>query len=236
RTARVPRSDRDGLAVRLPPYAAHGPSLDHEGGATGSGAARSGGRERPAPSSHPGGRPGGGPGQGGSVGGDRLPAGQGRGVDPGASRAQPPRPSRGRHSGTLARQPLAPRERLEPTRRGSTVPGPRGSDGPTGGREAALAQPECRICGEESDRGIDGNGFGPTRTMTVEEPPVPVDVSGLSGFSYACRPGCGLCCYAEPLVTPAEKPPLLRIVPSVEFVSRGRFEFLGSHAEGGACR
>ena len=87
-----------------------------------------------------------------------------------------------------------------------------------------------------SGRGIDGNDFGPTRSMMSEEPPVPVDVSGLSGFSYACRPGCGLCCYAEPLVTPAEKPPLLRIVPSAEFVSRGRFEFLGSHSEGGACR
>jgi len=116
------------------------------------------------------------------------------------------------------------------------VPGPRGSDRPTGGREAALAQPECGICGEVSGRGIDGDDLGPTRSMTAEEPPVPVDVSGLSGFSYACRPGCGLCCYAEPLVTPAEKPPLLRIVPSVELVSRGRFEFLGSHAEGGACR
>jgi len=65
---------------------------------------------------------------------------------------------------------------------------------------------------------------------------VPVDLSALSGFSYSCRPDCGLCCYAEPLVRPPEKAGLLRIVPEAEFVRRGRYEFLRSHPDGGACR
>jgi Fe-S-cluster containining protein len=67
-------------------------------------------------------------------------------------------------------------------------------------------------------------------------PAVPVDISGLYGFSYECRPQCGLCCYAEPFVDPAERAGLLRIVPSAEFVQRGRHEFLRSHPNGGACR
>jgi Fe-S-cluster containining protein len=78
--------------------------------------------------------------------------------------------------------------------------------------------------------------FEPARTVTTRESNVPVDVSLLSGFSYACRPGCGLCCYAEPLVAPAEKAALVRIIPETEFVTRGRYEFLRSHPDGGACR
>jgi hypothetical protein len=75
----------------------------------------------------------------------------------------------------------------------------------------------------------------PSRAMTTDTPTVPVDISPLSGFSYACRPECGLCCYAEPLVAPAEKGALVRILPEAEFVRRGRHEFLRSHSEGGAC-
>jgi hypothetical protein len=71
--------------------------------------------------------------------------------------------------------------------------------------------------------------------VTTRTPTVPVDISTLSGFSYACRPECGLCCYAEPLVAPAEKAGLVRIVPEAEFVTRGRYEFLRSHSDGGAC-
>ena len=74
------------------------------------------------------------------------------------------------------------------------------------------------------------------RAVSTAAPIAPVDISGLYGFSYACRPQCGLCCYAEPLVGPAEKAGLLRIVPSAEFTARGRFEFLRSHSDGGACR
>jgi Putative zinc- or iron-chelating domain len=75
----------------------------------------------------------------------------------------------------------------------------------------------------------------PSRAVTSGTPTVPVDISTLSGFSYACRPDCGLCCYAEPLVAPTEKESLVRIAPAAEFVTRGRFEFLRSHPDGGAC-
>ncbi len=63
-----------------------------------------------------------------------------------------------------------------------------------------------------------------------------LDTSPLAGLRYACRPDCGLCCYAEPLVAPSEKQSLLRIVPEAKFITRGRFEFLRSSPEGGACQ
>jgi Fe-S-cluster containining protein len=66
-------------------------------------------------------------------------------------------------------------------------------------------------------------------------PTDPLDTSLVSGFSFACRPDCGLCCYAEPVVAPAERGRLLRLVPGAEFVTRGRFEFLRSRSDGGAC-
>jgi Fe-S-cluster containining protein len=72
--------------------------------------------------------------------------------------------------------------------------------------------------------------------MTGRLPPPEIDTASLAGFSYSCRPGCGLCCYAEPLVVAEDKVALLRIVPATEFVARGRFEFLRSHPQGGACR
>lgn len=72
--------------------------------------------------------------------------------------------------------------------------------------------------------------------MTTDPLAVPIDIASLAGFSYACRPGCGLCCYAEPLVAPAERPGLVRIVPEAELVSRGRHEFLRSRPDGGACQ
>ncbi|MGP8078033.1 MAG: YkgJ family cysteine cluster protein [Thermoplasmata archaeon] len=67
-------------------------------------------------------------------------------------------------------------------------------------------------------------------------PPPSLDVSLLAGFSYACRPGCGLCCYAEPLLAPAERAALLRILPEAPVVARDRAEFIRSHPDGGACR
>lgn len=63
-----------------------------------------------------------------------------------------------------------------------------------------------------------------------------LDTAPLAGLRYACLPGCGLCCYAEPLVVPAEKGNLLRIAPGTGFRSRGTFEFVRSNPEGGACQ
>ncbi len=72
--------------------------------------------------------------------------------------------------------------------------------------------------------------------MAPRLPIVPVDTSLVVGFRYACRPGCGLCCYAEPLVPPADRLPLLRRVPEIHLVARGRDEFLAARPEGGACQ
>jgi Fe-S-cluster containining protein len=64
----------------------------------------------------------------------------------------------------------------------------------------------------------------------------PLDVDLLRGFGFACRPDCGLCCYAEPRVNPEEKQRLIRIVPDAEFVGRSADEFLAAAPDGGACR
>lgn len=72
--------------------------------------------------------------------------------------------------------------------------------------------------------------------MTVPAEPGPdLDFRLLGGFRFACRPDCGLCCYAEPIVSPSERSALLRIVPEAEFVRRGADEFLRSAPDGGAC-
>ncbi len=62
-----------------------------------------------------------------------------------------------------------------------------------------------------------------------------VDDALLRGFSFGCRPDCGLCCYAEPLVAPSERAGLLQIAPNALFVSRGRNTLLAAHPDGGAC-
>jgi Putative zinc- or iron-chelating domain len=66
--------------------------------------------------------------------------------------------------------------------------------------------------------------------------PPDLDVALLEGFSFTCRPDCGLCCYAEPRVSAEERTQLIRIVPEVEIVRRGGGQFLAAHAGGGACR
>ena len=63
----------------------------------------------------------------------------------------------------------------------------------------------------------------------------PIDTSLLAGFVYACRPECGLCCYAEPLVSADDRPKLLSIAAEPPLVTRGRFEFVRSRPDGGAC-
>lgn len=72
--------------------------------------------------------------------------------------------------------------------------------------------------------------------MTSGAQPVPIDAALTAGFSYACRPECGLCCYAEPLVAPTEIDGLLRIAPEVRLTRRGPYQFVPSYPDGGACR
>jgi Fe-S-cluster containining protein len=63
----------------------------------------------------------------------------------------------------------------------------------------------------------------------------PLDVRLLNGFQYACQPGCGLCCFAQPRVEPDERAALLRIAPAVEFVAGRGTTYLRAHEGGGAC-
>lgn len=62
-----------------------------------------------------------------------------------------------------------------------------------------------------------------------------LDTGLLAGLTYACRPDCGLCCYAEPRIASEEKRRLLPIAPEVRFVTRGGIEFIRSNPDGGAC-
>jgi Fe-S-cluster containining protein len=64
----------------------------------------------------------------------------------------------------------------------------------------------------------------------------PLDRTLLNGFSFACRPGCGLCCYAGPAASTAERTALLRIEPGVPFLPEGGgFATLATRPNGGAC-
>jgi Fe-S-cluster containining protein len=75
----------------------------------------------------------------------------------------------------------------------------------------------------------------------VPDPPLagvapPLDTRLLAGFSFACRPDCGLCCYATPRVTTAELGDLRRADPTARAIGSGANTFLWARAEGGACQ
>lgn len=58
----------------------------------------------------------------------------------------------------------------------------------------------------------------------------------LEGFRFTCRPGCGLCCYATPAVSPAERSRLVQIEPTARFLADTQgFKLLAARPEGGAC-
>lgn len=62
-----------------------------------------------------------------------------------------------------------------------------------------------------------------------------LDSDLLRGFRYACRPACGLCCFAEPRVDPTERVELLRMAPDTELLETGGGTYLRAWPEGGAC-
>jgi Fe-S-cluster containining protein len=63
-----------------------------------------------------------------------------------------------------------------------------------------------------------------------------VDLRLLAGLSFRCRPGCGLCCYASPAVSPAERDRLITIVPTAEFrEAEDGYRLLAARENGGAC-
>lgn len=63
-----------------------------------------------------------------------------------------------------------------------------------------------------------------------------LDFQLVRGFRFACRPDCGLCCYATPRVEPEERARLVRIVPEADFLERGSDQFIAARPDGGACQ
>ncbi|HKV90459.1 MAG TPA: YkgJ family cysteine cluster protein, partial [Thermoplasmata archaeon] len=64
----------------------------------------------------------------------------------------------------------------------------------------------------------------------------PLDLSLVGGFRFRCRPDCGLCCFAEPAVTAAERGRLLRIEPELEVHDGERgWAYIAARPNGGAC-
>ncbi len=76
----------------------------------------------------------------------------------------------------------------------------------------------------------------PDATRTDDVGPLRLDTRLLDGFTFGCRPDCGLCCYAEPRVETAEIEGLLEIVPEAEIRRVGREAFVASRPDGGACQ
>ncbi|NNN17153.1 MAG: YkgJ family cysteine cluster protein [Thermoplasmata archaeon] len=64
-----------------------------------------------------------------------------------------------------------------------------------------------------------------------------LDTTLLEGLEFACRPDCGLCCYATPAVDRAERAELLQIAPESTFIAdaRGR-AYIPARPQGGACQ
>jgi Fe-S-cluster containining protein len=74
-----------------------------------------------------------------------------------------------------------------------------------------------------------------TSVRTVDKGPA-LDVQLIRGFRFACRPDCGLCCYAAPRVEPEERARLIQIAPEAEFLGRGLDRFIAARPDGGACQ
>ncbi|HLN50529.1 MAG TPA: YkgJ family cysteine cluster protein [Thermoplasmata archaeon] len=67
-------------------------------------------------------------------------------------------------------------------------------------------------------------------------PALNLDVTLLAGFEFACRPGCGLCCFTSPRVDGAEERQLGKLSPAAHFVSHGGERRIEARPDGGACQ
>ncbi|MCI4354163.1 MAG: YkgJ family cysteine cluster protein, partial [Thermoplasmata archaeon] len=65
-------------------------------------------------------------------------------------------------------------------------------------------------------------------------PGAALDTDLVAGFAFACRPDCGLCCYAAPSLREGELGALLAILPSFT-TDRDHPGQIPSRADGGAC-
>lgn len=68
-----------------------------------------------------------------------------------------------------------------------------------------------------------------------------VDTTLLEGFTFTCRPDCGLCCYTTPAVTPGERARLVQIEPHFPVLEPAEeapeevLPVIAARPHGGAC-
>lgn len=74
----------------------------------------------------------------------------------------------------------------------------------------------------------------PSRGPPESQPPE-LDVSLLSGFTFTCRPGCGLCCFASPRLEGTDEKRLRAAVPAVHVRQSEGVRRVAAHPDGGAC-
>ncbi len=63
-----------------------------------------------------------------------------------------------------------------------------------------------------------------------------LDVTLLSGFSFACLPGCGLCCFTSPRLDRDDEPRIRAAAPDVSVVFLEGERRLAARPDGGACQ
>lgn len=73
-------------------------------------------------------------------------------------------------------------------------------------------------------------------TGSEEEGRDPIDVSLLSGFVFACRPDCGLCCFTSPRLDVGDSERLRVVAPEARIVGRGGERCIAARPDGGACQ
>lgn len=69
-----------------------------------------------------------------------------------------------------------------------------------------------------------------------ESAPTELDLTLLSGFSFACLPGCGLCCFTSPRLDRDDEPRIRALAPEVSILSVDKERRLAARPDGGACQ
>ncbi len=81
----------------------------------------------------------------------------------------------------------------------------------------------------------DARGRSRSPGSSADATTVDLDLALVQGFRFACRPDCGLCCYASPGVR-ADEEPGLRTAAPVALISEGPGDWrLRQQGPGGAC-
>ena len=71
---------------------------------------------------------------------------------------------------------------------------------------------------------------------STERPAPELDLALLAGFGFACRPDCGLCCFASPRLDRDDEARLRLVAPKVSVVLEGGERCVAARPEGGACQ